>query len=242
MKRFFQLVILVMLAIYNAICVVTGGAHLKKLVPSGVIQQGILGGFSGKVGPVVGGKWKDIDYMRGYVTPANPNSEGQQTVRAKFAALVFLARKILNTILQPYWDPFYSNMSGFNKWISLNYVLSDVDGVIDETAIMSKGSLHSGAFDSATYATATGVVLFNYTIENGSNGLATDLVVLVCYDAVNKEFFVADGEATREDGMATLTMTSGLTPANVIGFLFFRQGTGSEIIVSDNISSPCSAP
>jgi len=40
----------------------------------GKINQGILGGFSGKVGNVIGGNWKGIDYMR--VKPAsvaNPN-------------------------------------------------------------------------------------------------------------------------------------------------------------------------
>lgn len=30
----------------------------------GTIKQGILGGFSGKVGTVVGGTWKGISYMR----------------------------------------------------------------------------------------------------------------------------------------------------------------------------------
>lgn len=30
----------------------------------GTIQKGILGGFSGKVGSVIGGNWKGIDYMR----------------------------------------------------------------------------------------------------------------------------------------------------------------------------------
>ena len=27
-------------------------------------EKGILGGFSGKVGTVIGGNWKGIDYMR----------------------------------------------------------------------------------------------------------------------------------------------------------------------------------
>ena len=31
----------------------------------GTIKQGILGGFSGKVGSVIGGIWKGISYMRG---------------------------------------------------------------------------------------------------------------------------------------------------------------------------------
>ena len=30
----------------------------------GTIKQGILGGFSGKVGTVIGGSWKGISYMR----------------------------------------------------------------------------------------------------------------------------------------------------------------------------------
>jgi hypothetical protein len=30
----------------------------------GTIKQGILGGFSGKVGTVVGASWKGIAYMR----------------------------------------------------------------------------------------------------------------------------------------------------------------------------------
>ena len=35
-----------------------------KSIITGTIQKGILGGFSGKVGTVVGGSWKGIDYMR----------------------------------------------------------------------------------------------------------------------------------------------------------------------------------
>ena len=34
----------------------------------GKINQGILGGFSGKVGTVVGGSWKGTAYMRGLPT------------------------------------------------------------------------------------------------------------------------------------------------------------------------------
>jgi len=30
----------------------------------GTIKKGILGGFSGKVGTVIGGVWKGIEYMR----------------------------------------------------------------------------------------------------------------------------------------------------------------------------------
>ena len=54
----------------------------------GKINQGILGGFSGKVGNVIGGTWKGIDYMR--VKPAhvtNPKTEGQVDQRSKFCTM-----------------------------------------------------------------------------------------------------------------------------------------------------------
>ena len=52
----------------------------------GKISQGILGGFSGKVGSVVGANWKGINYMRSKaVSVANPRTEGQVKQRTKFS-------------------------------------------------------------------------------------------------------------------------------------------------------------
>ena len=53
----------------------------------GKISQGILGGLSGKVGNVIGGSWKGIDYIR--IKPssvANPRTVGQVNQRTKFTA------------------------------------------------------------------------------------------------------------------------------------------------------------
>ena len=52
----------------------------------GKIDLGILGSFSGKVGNVVGGKWKGISYMRAKATSvSNPRTDGQMSQRSKFA-------------------------------------------------------------------------------------------------------------------------------------------------------------
>jgi hypothetical protein len=45
----------------------------------GKINQGILGGFSGKVGSVVGGSWKGISYMRGKAV-STKNPQNLQTI------------------------------------------------------------------------------------------------------------------------------------------------------------------
>ncbi len=67
----------------------------------GTISQGILGGVSGKVGNVVGGNWKGIDYLR--IMPAsvaNPQTEAQMDQRSKFVTVLnfFNRLKILSKL------------------------------------------------------------------------------------------------------------------------------------------------
>ena len=53
----------------------------------GTIKQGILGGFNGKVGTVIGASWKGITYMRGIAASnSNPQTEAQLDQRARFVA------------------------------------------------------------------------------------------------------------------------------------------------------------
>ena len=55
----------------------------------GTIKQGILGGFSGKVGTVVGSTWKSVHYMRALaVSFSDPRTEKQKNQRSKFTAAV----------------------------------------------------------------------------------------------------------------------------------------------------------
>lgn len=200
----------------------------------GVILQGILGGFSGKVGPVVGGKWKDIDYMRAYVIPSNPNTPAQQAVRAKFAKLVLLAKIILPTILQTYWDPFYSNMSGFNKFISANYATLDVSNDLVATSKMSIGSLEGLGTAIATYVSATGILTCLYSDTITGNGLANDFVALVVYDKNLETFYITDISGTRDDATIARNCGIGKTATDLIAFVFAYRGTGATFIVSDS--------
>ncbi|MDD2265168.1 MAG: DUF6266 family protein, partial [Bacteroidales bacterium] len=44
----------------------------------GTIKQGILGGFSGKVGNIVGASWRGIDYIRSMpASVRNPRTVAQ---------------------------------------------------------------------------------------------------------------------------------------------------------------------
>ena len=63
----------------------------------GTIKQGILGGFNGKVGSVIGASWKGISYMRGIAQSIkNPKTEAQVMQRDYFAQLAQMSSQLSN--------------------------------------------------------------------------------------------------------------------------------------------------
>ena len=63
----------------------------------GTIKSGILGGFNGKVGSVIGASWKGISYMRGIAQSIkNPKTEAQVMQRDYFAQLTQMASQLSN--------------------------------------------------------------------------------------------------------------------------------------------------
>jgi hypothetical protein len=89
----------------------------------GKIKQGILGGFSGKVGTVVGASWKGISYMRSIPQHVhNPRTEGQVNQRSKFSvALHFL--QPLNDFIRTGYKLYAHRQSPFNS--AMAYTLAN---------------------------------------------------------------------------------------------------------------------
>ena len=57
----------------------------------GTIKQGILGGFSGKVGTVIGSSWRGIQVMRGLSTGRKGSpTDAQLQQQAKSAVMIKL--------------------------------------------------------------------------------------------------------------------------------------------------------
>jgi len=86
------------------------------------ITQGILGPVSGKVGNVVGGSWKGVDYVRGYIIPANPKTSLQTENRDKFAEIVRLSKAMLSSLLRSYYADIIAGLptTAFAKNIAYN--------------------------------------------------------------------------------------------------------------------------
>ena len=97
----------------------------------GTIKQGILGGFSGKTGTVVGASWKGIDYMRGQAKSiANPRTQKQVKVRSNLKQISRLMSKANNLLRSSEWY-LKPKQSAFSFAVQQNFNNAIVNDVID---------------------------------------------------------------------------------------------------------------
>jgi len=196
------------------------------------LQAGILSNVRGAVAGVVGGVWKGKNYLRARVTPANPNSEAQQTQRGKMGAAVAFAKLILGGVLQPFVDPFQKVMSGFNWFVKKNISLFTVSPVY-QSVIITEGTLYFGGIESLDYDTNT--VSFAWDAANGSNGLATDKVLAVFRNAADGSVSILGTAIARSTDHGTMTVTGVTSSSHGTIWLFvYREVSGKITMVSNS--------
>lgn len=207
----------------------------------GKISQGVLGGFSGKVGNVVGGTWKGIDYMR--IKPANvsnPRTAGQVDQRSKFSTtLKFL--QSMTDFLRVGFKLYANKMTQFNAAMSYN-LNNAITGsypnfTIDyANALVSRGGL-TGAFNAAV-SSSGGLVEFTWDDNTGSgNAQATDKALLVVYNPAKDESIYDSAGAVRSATSQNLGMPASYVGDDVEVFIGFLSEDGKEVANSVYIGS-----
>ncbi len=199
----------------------------------GKINAGITGPLFGKVGGVVGFNWKGINAIRAYAVPANPNTSAQQAERTKFSFIVSVAKLILATILQTYWDPFATAMSGWNLFTQKNRATVTGDGDY-QNIIMAFGDLEQETITKAYYTAENGDIDIQWSPSGLGNGEDTDQSVGVIIDDENNIAFVCDDSGTRSQQESMFNIGAGRDLSHLHAYLFFFRGTGSDLMVSNS--------
>lgn len=109
----------------------------------GKIKQGILGGFNGTTGSVVGASWKGIAYMRGKAQSIkNPRTDSQQLNRTLFGQVSdFMSRS--KSCVDVGFKYVSQKKSPFNSAVQSNMkIFTNAGGSFDyEQLVFSKGGL-----------------------------------------------------------------------------------------------------
>lgn len=174
-------------------------------------NKGILGGFSGKVGTVVGANWRGKDIMRSLPKPSDKEpTEKQLLQQAKF--------KLAVTFLQPVktiQSKYFGAGSGVKSRVNLavSYTISEAIEIVKEVpelvfnkVLITRGELTG--FQNATLATQVGCVLEMRWEDNSTQGNAkpNDEVSLICYCKELKAFEIFEGIVLRSDIEAIVTL------------------------------------
>ncbi|MDR2221514.1 MAG: DUF6266 family protein [Flavobacteriaceae bacterium] len=174
------------------------------------ITKGILGGFSGKVGTVVGANFRGKDIMRSVPKKSKKKpTEKQLAQRERFT----IAAKFLQPLKQ-YTREYYGPGQGAKSSTNLAMAYHLTDAVVMQNGKMaldySKVLITKGVLSPVANATATATNLEVTVswVDNSGEGQAkkTDAVTVFCYSkSLNKFFFYGD-KATRQDTKLTFKL------------------------------------
>ena len=192
----------------------------------GTFSKGILGGFSGKVGNVVGGNWKGIDYMRSKSSFKNLNpSEAQLAQQIKFGMCIRFVQS-MSGLLELSFNNFAVKKTGVNS--ALSYTLKNavtgtypVFSIDYAAALVSRGDLPNVLAPSIVMG-AGSLLVFSWTDNTGVGvAKATDKAMPAAYcPELNQTIFITSG-ADRNAITETLNLASfsGKTVQTYLGFI-----------------------
>ena len=186
----------------------------------GTYNKGILGAFSGKVGPVVGATWRGKEVMRSLPKKSNRLATTfQQQQRSKFT----MTTEFLGGV-QPVIKRYFGSDSGLKtrRNQAMSYlmkeaiVFNDPNYEWDYTKILiSKGDL-LGINNGAVIAGTGQNLDFSWTDNSGQGeAMATDKLVVVVYEPTSKATVYSLNAGSRSSGSATLELPNFLSGLEV---------------------------
>ncbi|MFD0941564.1 DUF6266 family protein [Pedobacter boryungensis] len=202
----------------------------------GTFKKGILGGFSGKIGNVIGASWRNLDVMRSLPKKSNKlPSEIQMEQRIRFAlAIGFLSP--IKGLLEQAFGSTQGNKSRFNL-ATAYHIQQAVTGImpnldIDFTkVVISKGEL-LGAKNAAVSATNAGVVDFIWENNAGTTLSAIDdQAILLIYNPA-KKLYVTDLSFTRLVGAASIVVPAEFANDVVHCYMGYLAANGKNAATS----------
>lgn len=192
------------------------------------IKKGVLGGFSGKVGPIVGVNWRGKNIIRSLPAASKkPPTENQLNQRFKFRAVANFLQPLQGIISKYYGNK--TELKSRNN-LAVSYMLKNAVSIDDYVAqilydqvVITKGDLLG--FQLLNLDT-TSADEFDLTWEVNSpqvNSSPTDLVNFVGYCASNNTYLIHQEIATRETQMATISLPPGMTGKEIEVWMYLND-------------------
>ena len=167
----------------------------------GKIKQGILGGFKGKVGTVIGASWNGIAYMRGLPQSIkNPKTAAQQAQRAFFREVQDLVGQLSYEQLVFLFPESVQGMSRRNllvKQLSTDPLVAEGSKHVDLADITSLGNAPTADLPDVSIVASRSAVTISWDADNAWRSQHADEYPTICvFNVTQKKIFLVHSTVT----------------------------------------------
>lgn len=207
----------------------------------GKIRKGVLGGFSGKVGTVIGSSWNGISYMRSLPQHFNDaRTPRQLQQRAKFnKAMEFLTP--IKDYIRIGYKIYAVKKSAFNAAVS--YMVKNAVGgsypdieINYQRMLVSRGDLTPPKDVAATISERCVTITWNDNSAEGSAD-ASDLSMPLAYNVSKDQAVFEIAASTRSSQSVALPLPSNWLGDTIQLYLGFISEDGMEVANSVYLGS-----
>ena len=200
----------------------------------GKIKQGILGGFKGKVGTVIGASWNGIAYMRGLPQSVkNPKTAAQQAQRAFFAEVQDLVGQLSYEQLRFLFPNPEQQMSRRNAMVKQLADLSVVEeGAkhVDLANLTTIGNAHEADLPGVTITASRSNLTISWDKENDwRTAHADEYPTIFVANVTRKKIFLVHSTvvigASGEQSFSSEFAAFGIGSDEYVGFMLATGAT-----------------
>ena len=167
----------------------------------GKIKQGILGGFKGKVGTVIGASWNGIAYMRGLAqSHKNPKTAAQLKQRAFFKEVQDLVGQLSDEQLAFLYPNSVKGMSRRNlltKQLSAYPIETEEGKHADLADIVSLGNAPTADLPDVSIVASRSAVTISWDADNDWRSQHADEYPTICvFNVTQKKILLVHSTVT----------------------------------------------
>lgn len=202
----------------------------------GRVKDGTFGGFSGKVGNVVGASWRDIDYIRSLPARVNdPKTKKQLKQRSRLTVAMNFLGTITPFLRIGFQSQANGRMTAFNAAMSYNmkFAVKEGDqgvGLDYPNVLVSQGSLSNASNVHAEVV--EGELRVNWETNAEGNAWFDDMVMLVAHDPAKSVSVYDLNAGKRANKKAGLSLPPDWKGDMIETYLAFKTADGT--VVSDS--------
>ena len=198
----------------------------------GKIKQGILGGFNGKVGTVVGFSWKGKSVMRGRAQSIKKSNTAAQVAQREKFTLVSNFIQLIKDVIDVGFKKQARGMSASNA--AFSYHIKNAvsgDAINPANVLISRGSLPN-VEDIVSYIDNYSVVT-SWTNNGGTGGaLDDDEALVLIYNPSKGETISSVLEITRDEESISINFPESWEGDSPYSYLGFMSADGKRIATS----------